>query len=264
MTSSTPRLWRGVTFPRVFGRPIGLFVIALALNSPVALRSSEPAGLSGRPSDGALATAYKALPLSFEANQGQTHPTVRFLARGRGYTVFLTPSEAVLRLQHAPRRLTSHKSAASASSSAVMTGPGPAGVLRMSLLDANPDPPIHGSHALSGKANYLVGSDTDKWRAGVPTFSRVRYADVYSGIDMVYYGNQGRLEYDFLVAPDAEPARIRLALHGARQVTLDPGGNLVMELDGGGELRWERPVSISGARWCQAGRRQPLFAPGGE
>ncbi len=261
MTSSTLQPG-GVTLQVLAGRVIALFAVALVCNSTVALhssalKSSGTAGSSVERPDGALETAYKALPLSFEANHGQTDPGVSFLARGAGYTVFLTPREAVLRLQHAPRRLTSHMSAASPFSTSAVTGPAAAGVLRMNLLNANPNPRIHGSNPLLAKANYLVGSDTDKWHVDVPTFSQVRYQDVYPGIDVVYYGNLGRLEYDFLVAPEAEPARIRLALHGARQARLDPEGNLVMELETGGELRWERPISyqeLNGIRHSVASR----------
>lgn len=142
---------------------------------------------------------YAALPLSFEANRGQTDPQVDFLARGQGYTLFLTPHEAVLTLKHA----TSGKGGK----------PVPASALHLELQGANPHPGVAGAEELPGKANYFIGNDPAKWHTKIPTYGKVRYQRVYPGIDLVYYGTRdGQLENDFVVAPGAEPASIALKI----------------------------------------------------
>jgi hypothetical protein len=84
----------------------------------------------------------------------------------------------------------------------------------MKLLGANPSPKMAGESALPGKVNYLIGKDPSKWRTNIPTFEKVRYEAVYPGIDLVYYGNQRQMEYDFVVAPGADPNQIRLSFAG--------------------------------------------------
>src|SRR2546428_11328554 len=155
--------------------------------------------------------AYGKLPLSFEANQGQTEPQVKFLSRGRGYTLFLTHTEAVLTLTkadaHAKRQI---------SGDATLVEPEKrAGtVLRMKFVGANPAPAVAGVGELPGKSNYFVGNDPKKWRANVPTYAKIEYRDVYPGVNLVYYGNQRQLEHDFVVSPGADPKAITLAFEG--------------------------------------------------
>ncbi len=178
--------------------------------------------------------AYGQLPLSFEANQGQTDQQVDFLSRGSGYTLFLTPGEAVLSL-----------AAGEAND-----------VVRMRIVGADPLAPSAGLEGQSGRTNYLVGDDPSQWHTEVANYGRVEYQDVYSGIDLVYYGNQRRLEYDFVVAPGADPNEIRLAFDGMQSMELDAGGNLILHT-AGGELVKDAPVlyqEIDGARHTIAGR----------
>ncbi|MBS1212441.1 MAG: Cell surface protein, partial [Proteobacteria bacterium] len=205
--------------------------------------------------------AYGRLPLSFEANEGQTDRQVRFLSRGSGYTVFLTPTQAVLGLAGTPKAggaAPSRPTTARPTTGATL-GPCPAqlpkagepgqgaaqagagAVLRMSLEGANPTPAISGKSPLPGKVNYLLGKDPRRWRTGIETYGKVHYSEVYPGIDLVYYGNQRQLEHDFIVAPGADPARIRLAFDGARSLSLDPAGNLILDT-GEGRLMWRKPV----------------------
>src|SRR3989454_424664 len=182
--------------------------------------------------------AYGKLPLSFEANQGQTEPQVKFLSRGRGYTLFLTHTEAVLTLTkadaHAKRQI---------SGDATLVEPEKrAGtVLRMKFVGANPAPAVAGVGELPGKSNYFVGNDPKKWRANVPTYAKVRYQDLYPGIDVVYYGNQQQLEHDFVISPGADPKVITLAFEGVDGVAIDAQGDLVLQADGG-EVRLRKPV----------------------
>ncbi|MBI2207013.1 MAG: SBBP repeat-containing protein [Candidatus Rokubacteria bacterium] len=213
---------------------------ALAISGPfgiVATAAAEPASSSlrplqavARPSAGAPATlraraAFGKLPLSFEANRGQTHPDVKFLSRGAGYSLFLGATEAVFVLR---------PSGARAEAAA------PASVLRMQLVGANPDPLVTGLDERPGKANYFGGADRARWRTGVPLYGKVRYEAVYPGIDLVYYGNQRQLEYDFVVSPGADPGAIELAFEGADRLETDAQGDLVLSTSGG-EARLKKP-----------------------
>jgi len=168
--------------------------------------------------------SYLNLPLAFEANQGQADARVRFIARGAGYALYLASDEAVLSLQ------------------------GEAQPLRLKLVGANPQARIAGYEMLPGKSNYLRGNDPARWITGVPQYRRVKYASVYPGIDLVYYGdrkNGGRLEYDFVVAPGADPRQIRLALDGSSEHPkmghIEPkSGDLLLAI-GHSEIRNLRP-----------------------
>ena len=163
---------------------------------------------SASPSDQASALAeYSKSSLAFEPNQGQTAPEVKYIARGSGYGLFLTGKDAVLQLQRG------HKSSS----------------VRMSLPGASPAASIGAEQQLPGKSNYLVGSDASKWVRGVSQFGRVRYEQVYPGVDLVYYGNQGRLEYDFVLKPGADPRQIQLHFDGASKVALDAKGNVRLQ-----------------------------------
>ena len=189
----------------------------------------------------ALQTGFGRLPLSFEVNQGQTDAEVKFLSRGKGYTLFLTPKEAVLSLKRGQKlgsRMPDGKSVASLpkskthgslaeNSQSVKDVENPA-VLRIKLIGANPQPDIVGREELPGKVNYFLGNDPKKWRTKISTFTKVKYKDVYPGIDLVYYGNQGQLEYDFIVAPGADPKIIKFAVQGADKLELNGRGDLVV------------------------------------
>src|SRR5438309_2090984 len=151
------------------------------------------------------------LPLHFEANRGQTHEDVRFLARGPGYSLFLTPTEAVLTLvkpESPARRPVAH-------GKPEPRGPATGTVMRMTFAGANPDLRVMGLEELPGKANYFIDNNPAKWRTNIPTYAKVQYREVYPGIDLVYYGNQRQLEYDFVVRPGADPSAIALRFMGA-------------------------------------------------
>jgi len=161
-----------------------------------------------------------AAPISFEANEGQTDARVKFLARGSGYGLFLTADEAVLALS-------------SPTSDKKKGNPQVNSVIRMKLAGASKSATVTGTDQLAGKSNYLVGNDPSKWRSNVAHFARVRYASVYPGVDLVYYGNQSSLEYDFEIAPGADPKPVQLKFEGTEKVELDTGGNLILETAGG-------------------------------
>jgi Beta-propeller repeat len=168
----------------------------------------------------------RGLPFSFEPNLGQTDPRVKFLARSRGMTVFLTSTETVL--------LTARCA------------------VSMRLEGANPDPAVHGVDPLPGRNHSIIGRDPGRWRANVPTYARVRYSDVYRGVDLVYYGTAERqLEYDFVVGPGVDPGVIRLTFEGVDRLELGGHGDLVLHV-GATHLRFGKPhvyqVSAEGRR----------------
>ncbi len=201
---------------------LALFTFLLGFALPVATAA-----------EARVSEAYGRLPLHFEANRGQTHGEVRFLARGPGYGLYLTAGEAVLVLARpnpdakrdshsTPERLNTQTQAR-----------GTPAVLRMSLVDPAPKPIVSGLEELPGKANYFIGKDPAKWRTNVPTYAKVHYREVYPGIDLVYYGNQRQLEYDFVVAPGADPNKIVLGFKGADKLEIDAQGDLVLHAAGG-------------------------------
>lgn len=197
--------------------------------------------------------AFGQLPLSFEANQGQVDKSVNFLARGSGYSVFLTPTEAVLSLRATrtqPSTVRHHSPAQPESTARTDTT-----ILRLQLVGSNPTAPVKSSSKLSGKSNYLIGNNPRQWHTDISHYAKVKYQGVYPGIDLVYYGNQRQLEYDFIVAPSANPKNIQFKVTGAKRLEIDKQGNLVLHTDSGA-IRQHRPViyqDINGKRQNVAG-----------
>ena len=164
---------------------------------------------------------YGKLPLNFEENRGQTGARVKFLSHGRDYSIQLAPSEVFLNLQPAGKARRES-------------------TIRMSFPGANSSPAMAGGEKQSAVTSYFLGNDPAKWVAGAPNFARVRYQELYPGVDLAFYGNQGQLEYDFVVAPGANPAAIRLQFDGVEGMRVDPAGNLVLSASGG-EIRQHKP-----------------------
>jgi Beta-propeller repeat len=173
--------------------------------------------------------------LSFEVNQGQTDARVKFLSRGPGYTLFLTPTEAVLSLRQKQDQ-------------------SPA-IVRMKMIGANRNPEVTGEDKMRGKVNYFNGRDRASSSSQVETYARVNYREVYPGVDLVYYGKQQQLEYDFIVAPNQDSRKIRLGFSGVRGLSIDKTGALVLETDAG-VIRQQPPVAYQEID----GRRQPVDA----
>ncbi len=191
--------------------------------------------------------AYGKLPLNFEVNRGQTDARVNFLSRGNGYTIFLTPTEAVLSLKNT--QAASHQTLSQ-------------NILRMKVLGANPNPEIKALEKLQAKSNYFMGKDAANWRTNIDNYARVRYEEVYPGVDLVYYGNGRQLEYDFVVAPGASYKTIELAFEGVERLELDTAGDLLLSA-GGAQLRQHKPViyqEVNGARQLIAGSYEVLDA----
>jgi hypothetical protein len=159
------------------------------------------------------------LSRGFEQNAGQSDPKVRFLLRGSGYGIFITPGEVVLTLapDHSIRS-----------------------TLRLNFPGANPTAEVSGLEPFPGRVHYVTGRDASKWRANITTFHKVRYHGLYAGIDLILYQGESSLEYDFQVAPYADASRVRLSLRGAHRLAIDSSGDLVVSLSDS-EIRMRRP-----------------------
>jgi len=200
--------------------------------------------------------SYGKLPLSFIENQGQTAQEVRYTSHGGQYDLFLTQSEAVLALRHikhydlSPLHRAMNLKQMRQDHKAAKTAATTTTAVRMQFENANPNPQISAADKLSGKVNYYIGNDPSKWHVGVPSYSRVKYSQVYPGVDLVFYGNQRKLEYDFVVAPGADPSRIRMNLAGARKLHLSKSGDLIVKV-ADGHIELQKPVvyqTINGHR----------------
>ncbi len=190
------------------------------------------AGFAGAGWLGLLAAAAAAqtavlpasLPLYFEANRGQVDSTAQFIARGSDSQFLISPDAAqfVLFRMTAPRSFSAR-------------------MLRMQFVGANDGAQISGAEELPGKINYLIGSEPARWQTGVATFAKVRVGEIYPGVNLTYYGNRRQLEYDFTVAPGADPGVIAIRFDGADRISINPAGDLVLKL-GDREIRQPKPV----------------------
>ena len=183
-----------------------LVLLVLAIGVPGRQTGTRPPSRPGvarpkrppQPARPPPGTHLASLPLGFEPNVGQAEPGVDFVARGPGYRLSLSPTEATVTLPDAD------------------------GPLQMRLVGSNPSALPTGVESLPGRTNYLTGSDPSAWREDVPTFAKVAYDDVWPGIDLVFLGDQRRLRHDFVVAPGADPAAIAVDYPGSGPVTVDP------------------------------------------
>ncbi len=223
-----------------------------------------------------LNKAYGNLPLSFEANRGQTDSSVNYVARGPGYNIFLTPGEAVLTFQNSGKDSkeaavqpedadegfaigpTSHQNRIEREGVLKQdaTAHKPA-VVKMRFDGANTSArAVEGVEELPGKVNYLFGSDSSKWLTSIPTYGKVAYRNAYPGVDVVYYGTRRQLEYDLVVAPGADPSVVTVKYEGVKDLSVDRDGNLVLKTEAG-ELQQQKPVVYqeeNGARKLIEGR----------
>ena len=212
-----------------------------------------------------ISEAYGKLPLSFEVNEGQANSNIKFLSRGKGYSLFLTSAEAMLILSKASgskRKSTiktqyygaqeqtkNPESLNETRESSMETC-----ALRMKLIGANPSPQVDGLDQLPGKSHYLIGNDPDKWHRDISNYSKVIYREAYPGIDVVYYGNQRELEYDFLLAPGVDPRIISVAFDGVQEIRISKTGDLLLRTPLG-DVRQNKPQIYQE----QDGRKREIF-----
>ncbi|MEK7830424.1 MAG: SBBP repeat-containing protein [Acidobacteriota bacterium] len=176
----------------------------------------------------------------FEAGDGSER---NFLSRGQSYAFSLSPTQAVFSInrQTAVEASAEKNRVGGIEKPARKAAPGLPVTLKMSLIGANARAIGGGLDQLPGKSNYFIGNDPSVWRTGVAHFSRVRYQQVYPGVDLVYYGNERQMEYDFVLRPGADPNQIQLGFDGDGQVSLDQNGELVLTTEAG-EIRQPKPV----------------------
>jgi hypothetical protein len=214
------------------------------------LRTIDPAGAQAAPIrpvpplphiplKTSLPAAAKAvqIPLTFEADGGPAERAKDFVARGQGYSLHLSPREATFQFA-----ATASASPAGDSKKHGRMALSSVQTLTMRIAGGETSTQAVQQAVPTGHANYFIGRDPAKWRTGIPLYDRVKYRQVYRGIDLVYYGNQHRLEYDFLVRPGGDPTRIALKFTGAHSLRISPAGDLVLRLKQG-EIRWHRPLT---------------------
>jgi hypothetical protein len=191
---------------------------------------------------------FSSLPVAFEPNLGQTDPQVKYLARGDGYNLFLTSNKAVLSLAtertSSLMQKSSHRRAPFAKLPMMSQRARAVGtsVIRMQVSDANPHAQMLSSELLPGVSNYFSGQDPRDWRTNVPHYARVSYRDIYPGINLTFHGSEQQLEFDFVIAPGADPSPIGLRFDGAKRVATDAAGDLILTSDAG-NLRIHKPVA---------------------
>ena len=200
--------------------------------SPFSRQFQPPTDLANRAD-----SIFAGLPLFFEPNQGQFafeagDSRAKFVNRGAGYSVFLGSEGAILSLASHERQ--ANKSTQTTAGTATRLE-----FLEMKLAGANPHAVVRAADPATGESHYFIGNDPSKWRQGVPHFARVRYEGIYPGINLVFYGRQGQLEYDFQVAPGADPAQAQLEFDGAKQIEIKDGA-LVLATERG-SVRLESP-----------------------
>ncbi|HEV3511521.1 MAG TPA: hypothetical protein VGS05_07435, partial [Candidatus Sulfotelmatobacter sp.] len=182
-----------------------LRVPAVKATNSVAAPSSQPPAVSAE-QRGRVRATLETLPLAFEANRGQTDPQVQYMARGNGYTVFLTPDDTVFAVHSSSSSSPAvGKFATRFAAKAVRaSGPEITAAVHMKLVGANPHSQIAAGRELPGHTNYFIGNDPSKWQTGVKQYAAVSYRDVYPGVNMAFHGQQRQLEFDFIVAPGAQ------------------------------------------------------------
>ncbi|HEY2942712.1 MAG TPA: SBBP repeat-containing protein [Vicinamibacteria bacterium] len=201
----------------------GSLVVVFCIASTAAIATPAPAATARASAHaGAVEAVLVQAPLGFEENSGQAPGDASHVARGQGYTLLLTPRQAIV----------------------LLGGTRPAGgtdTVKMTFVGARPGRP-ESLEPLPGRANHLIGRDPSRWRTDVPLYGKVRYARVYPGIDLVFYGRGRQLEYDLIVNPAGDPRRVRFAFEGALPVGPDPAGDLVLRT-ASGDLRLHKPVA---------------------
>ena len=204
----------------------GLLIILLLMcgdQVTVMLPDQEP-DVSGSWLSNSTRTIVPHIPIYFEMNMGQTHESVKYLSRGKSHTLFLTPTKAVLSLTGTREQADVLDPVANRQPPALEYTK-----LSLQLAGSNPESKIEGINKLDGRSNYLIGNDPARWQKNVPHYEMVKYSNVYEGIDLVYHTRKGNLEYDFVVAPGADPGKIRLNITGAEEMMEDASGNLVLK-----------------------------------
>ncbi len=219
-------------FLLAIGSPEWIFAFAEIQPPPIFSSVSDSAS-SKSPAQGTLESMLDKLPVFFEANRGQLPPGIRYQSVHSTARVSFGDRQVVLSLP-------------------------PGNSLRIDLIGSDEKVRPKAENKIAGKKNYFLGNDPLKWLTDIPLYERIRYARIYPGIDLLYYGRQRRLEYDFVVTPGADPRQIQIAFQGTMGMRLDDRGDLILEWLGG-EVRFQRPsiyqIASSGRREIPGGFR---------
>lgn len=208
----------------------GIFVFSGAPTLLLSQPSDKPSGAEQK----AIKRNIDLLPLRFEPNEGQSSSDAQFLAQGRGFSALFKENEAdFLFAGHAARK---------------------SGHLRLTLVNASRNVAVSGEKRLPGTVNYFIGNDRENWHTGLPTFQCLRYTSVYPGTDLVYYGNNGNLEFDFRLFPGAAPSQIQMRFEGARSLRIDGKGDLIVTANDG-HISFQKPVIY---QLAEGGKRDPI------
>lgn len=194
-----------------------LFLLATVFCLQISLHAQQSVATS--------AGRLKGLPISFEENQGQVDSQVRYLGHAGNGTIYFTSAETVLTLLSQDAQKKPEVS-----------------VLRLKWIGANPHAQVVADHPLRGRINYLIGRDSSQWHTGIPTYAQVHYRNLFPGVDAVFYGKESQIEYDLVLAPGLDPAKISFIAQGARFMKLARNGDLVLGLEHGQVLE-RRPMA---------------------
>jgi hypothetical protein len=186
--------------------------------------------------------SYGHLPMRFEENIGQTDNRVRFISHGPGYTLFLTADEAVFKPSGHGLASVGKWRGPKSVRDRLLSKETEASVVRMKLKGAKGTTTITGLDKLPGVSNYFIGQNPNKWHKGVASYAKVRYSEIYSGIDLVYYGTGNRVEYDFIVKPGADPKQVLLSFDGAEKISRDTNSGDVSIPTVAGKMALQKPV----------------------
>ncbi len=233
-------------------------VVAIAGSSHVraerkSVRASASPVRSSASQNSRVRANLAALPLAFEANQGQTDPEVKYMARGNGYKLFLTSSKAIMSLPSGKRQsevmdmmMNKRRGAAGVKAMlkkrAAMRKKVSPTTLQMNFLGANAHPQLIAEDLQSGKVNYFIGKDRSKWHSNIPLYGRVNYRNVYPGVDLAFHGASKQLEFDYLVSPGADPKGIALSFSGADSLRTNEAGDLILATSAG-PVELHKPVA---------------------
>jgi hypothetical protein len=228
------------------------------VGNPKAIGSGSSAPLSqNQAPHSRIQASYASLPLAFEQNVGQTDPQVRYLAHGHGYTLFLTAEDAFFSLHsrsdvHQRSEIDQASNLQNAASLSLnkdqknnknnKNQENSSAVVRMHLVGANAAATAEPGSAIAGTSNYFIGNDPSKWHTSIARYERVSYRNVYAGVDMAFHGAGREFEFDFVVAPSANPAPIEVEFSGDRAMKTDDLGNLTI-CSAAGNVLLHKPVA---------------------
>jgi len=258
-----------------------ILVAAPAKTASPASRAQMAAPAAKPAADSRVKAMYSALPLGFEANEGQSSPEVKYLARGNGYRLFLTSSHAVMTVngkgrysevldaimdkRRGPAAMMAHMK-----ERARQRGVQSMATLQMDLMTPNAHPQLVADDLQPGKVNYFIGRDRSKWHSNIPLYGRATYRDAYPGVDLAFHGSSNALEFDYLVSPGADASAIKVGLSGAQSLAVNAAGDLTVSTSAG-PVELHKPVAYQDlhgsrqfvdARFVVNGKNEVAFALG--